>query len=51
MSVQTEYHVVRMDARDLNFTVLNFAQSLLEALNGSDFVQQNAANHKLTLGI
>jgi hypothetical protein len=34
MSVQTEYHVVRMDARDLNFTVLNFAQSLLEALNG-----------------
>jgi hypothetical protein len=29
-SVRTEYHVVRTDARDLNFTVLNSAQSLLE---------------------
>jgi hypothetical protein len=25
MSVQTKYHVVQMDARDLNFTVLNSA--------------------------
>jgi len=35
MSGRTEYHVVRMDARDLNFTVLNFAQSLLEVHNRS----------------
>jgi hypothetical protein len=32
-SVQTEYHIVRTDARDLNFIVLNSAQSLLEAHN------------------
>jgi mRNA-degrading endonuclease toxin of MazEF toxin-antitoxin module len=31
MSVWTEYHVIRTDARDLNFTVLISAQSLLEA--------------------
>jgi hypothetical protein len=34
-SVRTEYHVIRTDARDLNFTVLNSAQSLLEAHNRS----------------
>jgi hypothetical protein len=31
MSVQMEYHFVRTDTRDLNFTILNSAQSLLEA--------------------
>jgi hypothetical protein len=35
MSVQAEYHIVRMNARDLNYTVLNFAHSLLEAHNQS----------------
>jgi hypothetical protein len=35
MSVSTEYHVVRTDARDLNVTVLISAQSLLEAHNWS----------------
>jgi hypothetical protein len=31
--VWTEYHVIQTDARDLNFIVLIFAQSLLEAYN------------------
>jgi hypothetical protein len=35
MSVWMEYHVVRTNARDLNFTILNSAQSLLEAHNRS----------------
>jgi hypothetical protein len=30
-SVQTKYHVIRMDARDLNFTVLKSTQNLLES--------------------
>jgi len=30
---RTEYHVVLTDARELNYTVLNLAQSLLEAHN------------------
>jgi len=30
-SVRTQYHIIRTDARDLNFIVLNSAQSLLEA--------------------
>jgi hypothetical protein len=33
ITVQTEFHVVRMDARELNYTVLNLVQSLLEAHN------------------
>lgn len=33
MNVLMEYHVIQTDAKDLNFTVLNFAQSLLEAHN------------------
>jgi hypothetical protein len=32
-SVRTKYHVIWTDAMDLNFTVLNSAQSLLEAHN------------------
>jgi hypothetical protein len=31
MSIQTEYHVVRKDARDWNFTLLISAQSIVEA--------------------
>jgi hypothetical protein len=34
-SIRTEYHVVRMDGKDLNFTVLHSAQNLLEAYNQS----------------
>jgi hypothetical protein len=33
LSIRVEYQVVRTDARDLNNTVLNSAQSLLEAYN------------------
>jgi hypothetical protein len=33
MSVRTKYHVVQTDARELNYTVLNYAQCLLEAYN------------------
>jgi hypothetical protein len=33
ITVRTEFHVVRMDARELNDTILNLAQSLLEAHN------------------
>jgi len=35
MSVRTKYYVVQKDARDLNFTILNSVQSLLEAHNWS----------------
>jgi hypothetical protein len=69
MSIWTEYHVIQTNEKDLNFTVLNFAKSLLEehnlsvdfeynsipdkkkkaTLHRSDFVQQNATNHKLIL--
>jgi hypothetical protein len=33
MSVRTEYHVIRMDARNSNFSILKSAQNLLEAHN------------------
>jgi hypothetical protein len=34
-SIRTEYHVFRMDGKDLNFIVLHSAQNLLEAYNQS----------------
>jgi hypothetical protein len=33
MNVRMEFHVIQTDARELNYTVLNLAQSLLEAHN------------------
>jgi hypothetical protein len=33
--VQKEYHIIWTNARDLNNTVLNYVQSLLEAYNES----------------
>jgi hypothetical protein len=42
MSVRTKYHVVQTDARELNYTVLNYAQCLLEAYNWSIDFEYNS---------